>query len=60
MEERVYITETFKQELVNLGCEAVDYIDIYRQESSRIFFQAGKCKFHFSKQELDEATLTAG
>lgn len=59
MEERVYITETFKQELVNLGCEAVDYIDIYRKEGSRIFFQANKCKFHFSKQELEEATLTA-
>lgn len=59
MEERVYITETFKQELVNLGCVAVDYIDIYRREGSKIFFQAGKCKFHFTKDELVEATLTA-
>ena len=59
MEERVYITEAFKQELVNLGCQAVDYIDIYRREGGKIFFQANKCKFHFTKQELDEATLTA-
>ena len=58
MEERVYITETFKQELVNLGCQSVDYIDIYRKEGNKIFFQAGMCKFHFSKQELEEATLT--
>jgi len=59
MEERVYITETFKQELSNLGCQAVDYIDIYRKEGGKVFFQAGKCKFHFSKEELKQATLTA-
>ena len=59
MEERVYITEAFKQELLNLGCQPVDYIDIYRKEGDKIFFQAGMCKFHFSKQELKEATLTA-
>ena len=59
MEERVYITEAFKQELLNLGCQSVDYIDIYRREGGKIFFQAGKCKFNFSKEELKEATLTA-
>lgn len=59
MEERVYITEEFKRELTWLGCEAVDYIDIYRRESGKIFFQAAKCKFHFSKDELAKATLTA-
>jgi hypothetical protein len=59
MEDRVYITEAFKQELVNLGCTAADYITIYRIEGNKVFFQADKCKFHFTKEELKEATLTA-
>jgi hypothetical protein len=58
MEERVYITEEFKQELANLGCSTVDYITIYRTEGNKVFFTANKCKFHVSKQELKEATLT--
>lgn len=57
MEERVYITEQFKQELLNLGCEAVDYINTYRVEGNKVFFTAGKCKFHVTKTELAEATL---
>ena len=59
MEERVYITEEFKQELTNLGCSPVNYITIYRTEGSKVFFSADKCKFHVTKQELKEATLTA-
>lgn len=58
MEERVYITEAFKQELANLSCDVADYIDIYRKDGNKIFFQAGKCKLHFSKEELKEATLS--
>lgn len=57
MEERVYITEQFKQELSNLGCEAVDFIDTYRVEGNKVFFTAGKCKFHITKAELVAVTL---
>lgn len=57
MEERVYITEKFKQELANLGCSTVDYITIYKKEGNKVFFNANKCKFHLTKQELEEATL---
>jgi hypothetical protein len=56
MEDKVYITEAFKQELQNLGCDAVDYITVYRVEGNKAFFRANKCKFHVSKQELKEAT----
>lgn len=59
MEERIYITEEFKQELANLGCEAVDYITTYRVEGNKVFFTANKCKFHLTKAELEAATLTA-
>jgi hypothetical protein len=57
MEDRVYITEQFKQELSNLGCEAVDYVKIYKVEGNKVFFTAGKCKFHLTKAELTQATL---
>ena len=59
MEEQVYITEAFKQELANLGCSAVDYITIYRTEGNKVFFSAGRCKFHVTKEELKQATLKA-
>lgn len=59
MEERIYITEEFKQELANLGCEAVDYITTYRVEGNKVFFTANKCKFHLTKAELAEATLAS-
>ena len=59
MEERVYITEEFKQELTNLGCSVVDYITIYRTEGNKVFFNADKCKLHVTKQELKKLTLTA-
>jgi hypothetical protein len=58
MEERIYITEEFKQELANLGCEAVDYITTYRTEGNKVFFTAGRCKFHITKAELETSTLT--
>lgn len=57
MEERIYITEEFKQELANLGCEAVDYITTYRVDGNKVFFTANKCKFHLTKAELKEITL---
>ena len=57
MEERVYITEEFKQELINLGCTAVDYIYVYKIEGDKVFFKADQCKLHLSKQEMDDATL---
>jgi len=57
MEERVYITEAFKQELINLA-GIVDYITIYRREGNKIFFSANNCKLHLTKAELEEARLT--
>lgn len=57
MEERIYITEEFKQELANLGCEAVDYVTKYKVEGSKVFFTANKCKFYLTKAELEEVTL---
>jgi len=59
MEERIYITEEFKQELANLGCEAVDYITTYRVEGNKVFFTANKCKLHVTKAELEAATLAS-
>ena len=57
MEERVYITEAFKQELYNLAGD-VEYITIYRTENDKVFFTANRCKLHLTRAELAEARLT--
>lgn len=60
MEEQVYINKEFKAELANLNCGLEqDYITITRREGDKVFFRYGRCKFHITKAELEEAKLTS-
>jgi hypothetical protein len=58
MKERIYIKDELKETFKNLRCGIVDYIDIYRVEDGKAYFQAGTGKFHMTLQEIEEARLS--
>ena len=57
MTERVYIKEELKETFCKLGVGIVDYIDIYRIEGDKVFFTAGRGKFHMTRTELVQNRL---
>ena len=53
MNEKIYITNEFKAELENLKCGFNDnYITVYKTEGDKVFFSAGRGRFHLTKGEV--------
>ena len=56
-EEVVYITKEFALNMKELGLGIIDKIYIYRREKDKVYFSAGKGKFHMTESELEEVKL---
>ena len=55
--ETIYITSAFKDNLKELGLGVIDHISIYKKEKDKVYFSAGKGKFHMTESELEEVKL---
>ena len=54
MKEKIYIKREFKDSLQSIGCGLIDdYITVTRTEGNKVFFEAGSCKLHLLKDELE-------
>ena len=52
MNSRIQINTQAQQLFFKLGCGMVEFIEIYKEEGSKLFFKAGSGKFHILKEEL--------
>jgi len=57
MNNKVYITQNFKEELEALNSGPIDYITVYKIENGKVFFKANNFKLHLEASEFKEVCL---
>jgi hypothetical protein len=57
MNDKVYITASFKAELEALNSGPLDYITVYKIENGKVFFKANRHKLHLEVSEFKQVCL---
>jgi hypothetical protein len=59
MNDKVYITASFKEELEALNSGPLDYITVYKIENGKVYFKANRHRLHLEASEFKEVCLSA-
>jgi hypothetical protein len=57
MNDKVYITPSFKAELEALNSGPLDYITVYKIENGKVYFKANRHRLHLDAAEFKEVCL---
>jgi|APGre2960657423_1045063.scaffolds.fasta_scaffold144739_3 hypothetical protein len=57
MNNKVYITSSFKEELEALNSGPLDYITVYKIENGKVYFKANNHRLHLDASEFKEVCL---
>jgi hypothetical protein len=57
MNDKIYITASFKQELEALNSGPLDYITVYKIENGKVYFKANKHRLHLESSEFKKVCL---
>jgi len=57
--EIIYVNSEFIENMKALGVGLISYIEVYKREKDKIFFKAGRGKFHVTPEELEEIRIPA-
>jgi hypothetical protein len=57
MNDKVYITPSFKAQLEALNSGPIDYIIVYKIENGKVYFKANRHRLHLESSEFEEVCL---